>query len=219
MDGADRSTYRQAGDRLPSDLSDGEWERLAPLIPPAKPGGPAQDRHALGDERDLLSSANRLPVRYLPRRVFPPRSTVYNIFRAFRGRRVRRSENCARRCANGCGGASPSAGVIDSCSLSRRKGDARKVSTRSVIRRQEVTPRSVDTEACPCVVFTPPPFRPGRPPWSSIVSAIASIGSNSSGHSGYNARQVEHAVAAQPPLLDRHSRRSSGFIVLPRRCR
>jgi putative transposase len=23
----------------PSDLSDGEWEILAPLIPPAKPGG------------------------------------------------------------------------------------------------------------------------------------------------------------------------------------
>ena len=35
---ADRSTYRQAGDRLPSDLTDPEWERLAQLIPPAKPG-------------------------------------------------------------------------------------------------------------------------------------------------------------------------------------
>ena len=25
--------------RYPSDLTDGQWERLAPLIPPAKPGG------------------------------------------------------------------------------------------------------------------------------------------------------------------------------------
>jgi hypothetical protein len=30
---ADRRKYRQQGDRLPSDLSDGEWERLEPLIP------------------------------------------------------------------------------------------------------------------------------------------------------------------------------------------
>ena len=34
-----RSPYRQAGNRRPSDLSDPEWERLAPLIPTAKPGG------------------------------------------------------------------------------------------------------------------------------------------------------------------------------------
>ena len=36
---ADRSRYRQARDCLPSDLNDAEWDRLAPLIPPAKPGG------------------------------------------------------------------------------------------------------------------------------------------------------------------------------------
>ena len=36
---ADRSRYRQGGNRLPSDLTDPEWGRLAPLIPPGKPGG------------------------------------------------------------------------------------------------------------------------------------------------------------------------------------
>jgi transposase len=36
---ADRRTYRQVGKRPPIDLTDQEWERLAPLIPPAKPGG------------------------------------------------------------------------------------------------------------------------------------------------------------------------------------
>ena len=35
----DRRKYRQAGDCLPRDLTDPEWERLAQLIPPAKPGG------------------------------------------------------------------------------------------------------------------------------------------------------------------------------------
>jgi len=43
----------------------------------------AQDRHALCDERDAVSAADRLPWRYLPRDGFPPRSTVYNIFRKF----------------------------------------------------------------------------------------------------------------------------------------
>ena len=42
-----------------------------------------QDRYAGGDERDLLSASHRLPWRYLPRDEFPPRSTVYNIFRKF----------------------------------------------------------------------------------------------------------------------------------------
>ena len=79
-----RSTYRQAGNRLPSDLSDPEWERLAPLIPTAKPGG----RPRKTDMRSAMNAIFYLlrtgcPWRYLPRKVFPPRSTVYNIFRAF----------------------------------------------------------------------------------------------------------------------------------------
>ena len=37
--GADRSSYGQVGNWLPSDLTDPEWGRLALLIPPGKPGG------------------------------------------------------------------------------------------------------------------------------------------------------------------------------------
>src|SRR6185437_5966774 len=60
---ADRNTYRQAGDRLPSDLSDPEWERLARLIPPAKPGGrPRKTDMRAAMKRDSLSPTNRLPV-------------------------------------------------------------------------------------------------------------------------------------------------------------
>src|SRR5579872_4020056 len=81
---ADRNRYRQAGDCLPSDLSDPEWDRLAPLIPLAKPGG----RPRKTDMRSAMNAIFYLlrtgcPWRYLPRGVFPPRSTVYNIFRAF----------------------------------------------------------------------------------------------------------------------------------------
>ena len=74
---ADRNPYRQAGDRLPSDLTDPEWERLEPLIPQAKPGGRSR-------KTDMRSAMNAIlyllrtgcPWRYLPRGVFPPRSTA-----------------------------------------------------------------------------------------------------------------------------------------------
>ncbi len=91
----------------------------------------AQDRHALGDERDFLSSEDRLPVAVFAAGDFPPRSTVYNIFRAFQRQgvweaiweelRMALRERLGRE-------ASPSAGVIDSQSLkSAEKGVARKV--------------------------------------------------------------------------------------------
>ena len=42
------------------------------MIPLAKPGGAAaQDRHALGDERDLLPSANWLPMAVFAGRGVP----------------------------------------------------------------------------------------------------------------------------------------------------
>ena len=129
----DRRTYRQVGDRIPSDLTDAEWKRLGPLIPPGKPGG----RPRRTDMRAAMNAIFFLlrtgcPWRYLPRGGgFPPRSTVYNIFRAFqRGGsweaiwdelRMALRERLGRE-------ASPSAGVIDSCSLkSAEKGAVRKV--------------------------------------------------------------------------------------------
>jgi len=65
-------------------MTDDEWARLEPLIPPAKPGGrPRQTnmREALNAIFYLLRTG--CPWRYLPRDGFPPRSTVYNIFRNF----------------------------------------------------------------------------------------------------------------------------------------
>lgn len=114
----DRSTYRQAGVGVPSDLIDAEWARLWPLIPAAKPGGRPRKtdmRAAMNAIFYLLRTAT--PWRYLPRGPFPPRSTVYNIFRGFQRDGVREviwaelymalREHLGRE-------ASPSAGVIDS---------------------------------------------------------------------------------------------------------
>ena len=124
--------YRREGGRFPSDLTDAQWARLEPLIPPAKPGG----RPRKTDMRAAMNAIFYLlrtgcPWRYLPRGLFPPRSTVYNIFRAFQREGVWEAiweelhvalrERLGRE-------ASPSAGVIDSQSLkSAEKGDARKV--------------------------------------------------------------------------------------------
>jgi transposase len=79
-----RRKYRREGISFPSDLTDAEWARLQPLIPKAKPGG----RPRKTDMRAAMNAILYLlrtgcPWRYLPRDGFPPRSTVYNIFRGF----------------------------------------------------------------------------------------------------------------------------------------
>ena len=65
-------------------MTDAQWARLEPLIPPGKTGGrPRQTdmRAAMNAIFYLLRTG--CAWRYLPRDPFPPRSTVYNIFRKF----------------------------------------------------------------------------------------------------------------------------------------
>ena len=79
-----RAKYRRDEAGFPSNLTDPEWARLAPLIPDAKPGGrprKTEMRSAMNAILYLLRTG--CPWRYLPRDGFPPRSTVYNIFRKF----------------------------------------------------------------------------------------------------------------------------------------
>jgi transposase len=79
-----REAYRREGGRFPSDLTDGEWARLEPLIPAAKPGGrPRKTEMRAAMNAILYLLRTGCPWRYLPRDGFPPRSTVYNIFRNF----------------------------------------------------------------------------------------------------------------------------------------
>lgn len=68
----------------PSDLSDAEWELLAPLIPPAKPGGRPRKRPM----RTILDGIFYLlrtscAWRFLPRE-YPSWPTVYSYFRLLR---------------------------------------------------------------------------------------------------------------------------------------
>src|SRR3989304_10188498 len=125
-----RAVYRRECERFPSDLTDAEWDLLKPLIPDASPGG----RPRKTDMRSAMNAILYLlrtgcPWRYLPRDGFPPRSTVYNIFRKFQKDGVweviwahlhaQLREKLGRE-------ASPTAGVLDSQSLkSAEKGAAK----------------------------------------------------------------------------------------------
>jgi len=79
-----RRIYRRESNSYPSDLRDAKWARLAPLIPEGSPGG----RPRKTDMRAAMNAILYLlrtgcSWRYLPRDSFPPRLTVYNIFRKF----------------------------------------------------------------------------------------------------------------------------------------
>src|SRR3712207_8307785 len=73
---ADRERYGRAGLRYPSDLTDGEWALIAPLIRPAKRGG----RRRSVVVREVMDGLLYVPEtgcqwRHLPRDL-PPRSTA-----------------------------------------------------------------------------------------------------------------------------------------------
>src|SRR5262245_42303378 len=68
----------------PTDLTDPQWERLEPFVPPDKPGG----RRRTVDRRDVLTAYFSLlragcAWRLLPHD-FPPWSTVYSCVRRWR---------------------------------------------------------------------------------------------------------------------------------------
>ena len=132
-----RSRYDRSALRYPSDLSDGEWAILAPLIPPAKRGGRPREvdiRAVIGGLLYLLETG--CPWRHLPKD-FPPKSTVHGYFElwAWDGTLARIHDvlYVAVREQEGRE-ASPSAAILDSQSAkSAQKGGLR--STRSGLTR------------------------------------------------------------------------------------
>ena len=125
-----RAAHGQTGTGFPSDLTDPELKRLEPLIPPARPGGRPRGtdmRQAMNAILYLLRTG--CPWRYLPRDAFPPRSTVYNIFRRFQaeGRWEAIWAELHMSLREGLGReASPSAAVLDSQTVKSAEKGARK---------------------------------------------------------------------------------------------
>ena len=121
-----RARYDRSKLRYPSDLTDGEWALIKPLIPPAKPGGNKRtivERDIVNGLMYILSTGCQWAS--LPRD-FPPRSTVNDYFRRWEQDRtldhmhhvlyVQCRELAERE-------ASPTAAIIDSQSVkSAEKG-------------------------------------------------------------------------------------------------
>jgi transposase len=112
-----RRQYRRGGLRYSSDLTDAEWQKIAPHLPAPKPLGRPRDtdlRQAVNAMLYLLTTGCQW--RQLPKE-FPPYSTVQRFFYAWRDdgtwRRINHLLLLDAREAMGRE-ASPSAGVIDS---------------------------------------------------------------------------------------------------------
>lgn len=83
--------------RYPSDLTDGEWAILEPLIPPPKPGGHPRTvnmREVVNGIFYVLRTG--IPWRFLPKE-FPPWQTVYYYLWAWRREGVLERMNTALR--------------------------------------------------------------------------------------------------------------------------
>ena len=215
-------------------MTDAQWECLAPLIPAAKPGG----RPRKTDMRAAMNAIFYLlrtgcPWRYLPRGLFPPRSTVYNIFRQFQRddawKRIWEELHMALREALGHE-ASPTAAIIDSQSLKAAEKGSREPGQEDAVGYDAVKEGEGPQAACPgrCRRLAAARDRPFRrhtgPRWRSPRSRqlrqrfpwLELVWANS----GYTAHQVKDAVARSPGLRLEIVKRTDdikGFVVLPRR--
>jgi len=126
-----RPRYDRTGLRYPSDLADGEWAVIEPLIPPAKRGGRKRDiivREVLNGILSVLSTDCQW--RALPKDL-PPRSTVHGYLQRwdYDGTLMRVHEALYVACREQAERkASPTACVIDSQSVkSTEKGALRSI--------------------------------------------------------------------------------------------
>jgi len=132
-----RVRYDRSKLRYPSDLTDGEWAHVGPLIPPARRGG--NRRHV--DEREVVNGlmyilSTGCQWRAIPRDL-PARSTLYDYFDlwSYDGTLDRLHDALYVKCREQAGReASPTAAIIDSQSVkSTEKGGV--ASTRMAMMR------------------------------------------------------------------------------------
>jgi transposase len=121
-----RPKYDRGSLRYPSDLTDEEWSRVEPRIPPAKRGGRRREvdvREVLNGVMYVLSTGCQW--RYIPKDL-PPRSTVHEYFQRWQydGTLSKIDHALYMECREQIGReASPTACVIDSQSVkSAEKG-------------------------------------------------------------------------------------------------
>ena len=68
----------------PTDLTDAQWKRIEPLVPPAKPGGRPREHHMRDILGDLCQVSRAGSASRMRPHDFPPWRTVYEFFAQWR---------------------------------------------------------------------------------------------------------------------------------------
>src|SRR6188768_2833151 len=140
-----RGRYDRSGLRYESDLTDDEWAEIAPLIPPAKPGGNKRSvnlREVVNGLMYILSTGCQW--RAIPKDL-PPRSSVYDYFDlwTYDGtlERIHHAlyEQCRERDQRE---ASPTAAIIDSQSVKSAEKGGRALIRTGTMRARRSKARS-----------------------------------------------------------------------------
>lgn len=222
-------TGARARDRFPSDLSDDQWQQLAPLLlGPAKTG---RGRPRVHPPRRIVEAIRFLvrtgcPWRYLPAG-FPPWKTVYWYFARWAGegtlRRVHAALRTRVRAAQGRD-PEPSAAIIDSQSV--RGADTVPRSSRGWDHGKKVNGRkrhiAVDVGGLVLAVLVTPANvqdRDAAKPLLERITAAHWLLGLVWADAGYAGRLVDWAQDTLGIVLEvvRKLSGQSTFVVLPRR--
>jgi len=147
-----RERYERKAVRYPSDLTDEEWARIEPLIPPAKRGGRRREvnlREVMNGILYVLETGCQW--RALPRDL-PPRSTVHGYLQLWEwdGTLERIHHALYLKCRDlEDREASPSAGVIDSQSVKGAEKGGRASTFAAMTRARRSRARSAISWSTP----------------------------------------------------------------------